>query len=94
MKLFRIILFGLVFAVIAACTPMIYGVPQDRWDLMTEQERIAAMEAYKERQIAYQQAAAEQAKQKAQTGKANQEPSASPKSGGKKVVDSEDYEVK
>ncbi|MBN1244017.1 molecular chaperone DnaK [Candidatus Bathyarchaeota archaeon] len=44
--------------------------------------------------VIYQQAAAEQAKQKAQQEQANQEPSASPDSGDKKVVDSEDYEVK
>jgi len=41
--------------------------------------------------VIYQQAAAEQAKQKAQ---ASQEPSAPPGSGDEKVVDSEDYEVK
>jgi len=44
--------------------------------------------------VIYQQAAAEQAKQKAQAGQASQEPSASQGSGGEKVVDSEDYEVK
>jgi len=50
--------------------------------------------------VIYQQAAAEQAKQKAQAGQkgpadqASQEPSASTDSGEKKVVDSEDYEVK
>jgi molecular chaperone DnaK len=43
--------------------------------------------------VIYQQVAAEQAKQK-QAGQANQEPSASQSSGGEKVVDSEDYEVK
>jgi len=42
----------------------------------------------------YQQAAAEQAKQKAQAGQASQGPSASQGGGDKKVVDSEDYEVK
>jgi hypothetical protein len=42
--------------------------------------------------VIYQQAAAEQAKQKAQAGQANQEPSQS--GAGEKVVDSEDYEVK
>jgi len=49
--------------------------------------------------VIYQQAAAEQAKQAqageaGQAGQASQEPSASPDSGDKKVVDSEDYEVK
>jgi molecular chaperone DnaK len=44
--------------------------------------------------VIYQQAAAEQAKQKTQADQASQEPSAPSGSGGKKVVDSEDYEVK
>jgi molecular chaperone DnaK len=44
--------------------------------------------------VIYQQAAAEQAKQKEQAEQASQEPSASPGSGDQKVVDSEDYEVK
>jgi molecular chaperone DnaK len=44
--------------------------------------------------VIYQQAAAEQAKQKAEAGQASQEPSASQDSGGEKVVNSEDYEVK
>ena len=56
----------LLVAALAACTPTIYGVPQDRWDLMTEQERIVAMEAYKEHQIAYQKAAAERARLRAE----------------------------
>jgi molecular chaperone DnaK len=43
--------------------------------------------------VIYQQAAAEQAKQKAQA-EASKESSAPPGSGDKKVVDSEDYEVK
>jgi molecular chaperone DnaK len=49
--------------------------------------------------VIYQQAAAEQAKQAkagqaGAAGQASQEPSASQGSGDKKVVDSEDYEVK
>jgi molecular chaperone DnaK len=44
--------------------------------------------------VIYQQAAAEQAKQKAQKKQADQEPSAPSGSDDKKVVDSEDYEVK
>jgi len=44
--------------------------------------------------VIYQQAAAEQAKQKAQADQASKEPTAPPGSGDKKVVDSEDYEVK
>ena len=44
--------------------------------------------------VIYQQAAAEQAKQKAQKSQADQEPSAHSDSDDKKVVDSEDYEVK
>lgn len=66
MKLTRLFLIGLILAVLAACTPMIYGVPQETWDLMTEDERITAMDVYKQRQIAYQQAAAEGARIRAE----------------------------
>jgi len=62
----RSILILMLLVFVTACTPMIYGVPQERWDLMTENERIAAMEAYKARQIAYQQAAAERARIRAE----------------------------
>jgi molecular chaperone DnaK len=44
--------------------------------------------------VIYQQAAAEQAKQKAQAGQQSQKPPPSGKAGSEKVVDSEDYEVK
>ena len=54
----KLLITGLILAVLAACTPMIYGVPQERWDIMSEQERIVAMETYTQRQIAHQQAAA------------------------------------
>jgi hypothetical protein len=30
---------------LVACTPRIYGVPEDLWETMCESERIAAMEA-------------------------------------------------
>ncbi len=72
MKSLSILVAGALLALLAACTPMIYGVPQERWDLMTEQERIAAMEAYTERQIAYQQAAAERARIRAEQEAARQ----------------------
>jgi hypothetical protein len=66
MKSLNTVILSCLIALLTACTPMIYGVPQDRWDVMTENERIAAMEAYKERQIAYQQAAAERARIRAE----------------------------
>ncbi len=44
--------------------------------------------------VIYQQAAAEQAKQKAQPGQQSQQPPPSGEAGGEKVVDSKDYEVK
>jgi len=47
---------------VCACTPHIYGVPQPTWDRMSEAERVEAMHLYNERQIAYQQAAAERAR--------------------------------
>jgi len=50
---------------LAACTPRIYGVPEDRWETMSEQERVAAMEAYKARQEALRQQSEEQARLRA-----------------------------
>jgi hypothetical protein len=50
---------------LAACTPRIYGVPEDRWETMSEQERVAAMEAYKARQEALRQQREEQARLRA-----------------------------
>lgn len=55
----------LLIMLLAACTPRIYGVPQERWETMSEQERISAMEAYKARQEALRQKRAEQARLKA-----------------------------
>ena len=62
----RILILFLSLVILSACTPMIYGVPQERWDLMSEKERIVIMEAYKERQIAYRQAAADRARIRAE----------------------------
>jgi hypothetical protein len=50
---------------LAGCTTTIYGVPQERWDVMSEPERIAAMDAYKARQAAIQERMREQARQRA-----------------------------
>ncbi len=55
---------------LAACTPRIYGVPEDRWETMSEQERVAAMEAYKARQEALRQQREERAHLKAMEKKA------------------------
>lgn len=51
-----------VMMALAACTPRIYGVPEERWETMSEQERVAAMEAYKARQEALRQQREEQAR--------------------------------
>jgi len=62
----RMLVVGLVLlALTGACTPTIYGVPETTWAQMSEPERIAAMEAYRQRQIALQQAQAERARQRA-----------------------------
>ncbi len=61
-------LFGilvLVVMLLSACATRIYGVPEERWETMSEQERIAAMEAYKARQEALRQRRAEQARLRA-----------------------------
>ena len=50
---------------LAACTPKIYGIPEGRWETMSEQERIAAMEAYKARQETLRQQQEQQAHLKA-----------------------------
>lgn len=52
----------ILWVILAGCTPRIYGVPQKQWDTMSEQERIAAMEAYKEHQETLRQQQAERAR--------------------------------
>jgi hypothetical protein len=52
----------LAMMLLAACTPRIYGVPQERWETMSEQERIAAIEAYQARQEVLRQQRQEQAR--------------------------------
>jgi hypothetical protein len=54
----------LVVMIMAGCTPTIYGVPQERWDVMSEAERVAAMDAYRARQAALQERMREQARQR------------------------------
>ena len=63
----------LLAMLLAACTPRIYGVPQDRWETMSEQERIAAMDAYKARQEVLRQQREEQARLRAIEKKAQLE---------------------
>ncbi len=65
MKNLILILMGLLLIVLTACTPMVYGVPQPTWALMSEPERTEAMTIYNQRQIARQQAIAEQNRQQA-----------------------------
>ena len=57
--------FMLLILFLSACTPRIYGVPEERWKTMSEQERIAAMEAYTARQEALRQRREEQARLRA-----------------------------
>lgn len=52
----------ILWLILAGCTPRIYGVPQKQWDTMSKQERIAAMEAYKEHQETLRQQQAERAR--------------------------------
>ena len=56
---------GLILFLIGltGCTTTIYGVPQERWDTMGEQERVAAMEAYQARQAVLRQQREERARQ-------------------------------
>lgn len=55
----------LLMMLLAACAPRIYGVPQERWETMSEQERVAAMEAYKARQEVLRQQREKQARLRA-----------------------------
>lgn len=55
----------LMALLLAGCASKIYGVPEERWETMSEQERIAAMEAYKARQEVLRQQRAEQARLRA-----------------------------
>jgi hypothetical protein len=50
---------------LAACTPYMYGVPQESWDRMSEPERIEAMRVYEREQQARRQAAEERARRQA-----------------------------
>lgn len=47
---------------LAACTPYMYGVPQETWDRMSEPERIEAMRVYEREQQARRLAAEERAR--------------------------------
>lgn len=50
---------------LSACTPYLYGVPQDRWDRMSESERVEAMRVYEREQQARRIAAEERARRQA-----------------------------
>lgn len=52
-------------SLLAACTPYMYGVPQETWDRMSEPERIEAMRVYEREQQARRQAAEERARRQA-----------------------------
>jgi hypothetical protein len=53
----------LIFLV--ACTPYMYGVPQESWDRMSEPERIQAMQVYEREQQARRQATEQRAQREA-----------------------------
>jgi len=53
----------LLLLALTGCTATIYGVPQGRWETMGEQERVAAMEAYRARQTLLRQQREERARQ-------------------------------
>ena len=57
---------SLVLALLlGACTPYMYGVPQETWDRMSEPERIEAIRVYEREQLARRQAAEERARREA-----------------------------
>lgn len=49
-----------VLLLIAACTPYMYGVPQESWDRMSEAERVEAMRVYQHEQQEQRRIAEEQ----------------------------------
>lgn len=57
---------ALLLTALAACTPMVYGVPKSTWAGMSEPERLEAMHQYQQRQLAYEQARQERARQMAE----------------------------
>lgn len=60
-----VLIFLALSILLAACTPYMYGVPQDTWDRMSEPERIEAMRVYEQREQMRRQAAEERARQQA-----------------------------
>ncbi len=59
------LVFALLLALLSACTPYVYGVPEPTWNTMSEAERLETMRIYQERQQAYQRAMEERARQNA-----------------------------
>ena len=54
-----------LIVLLAACAPYMYGVPQAKWDRMSEPERIEAMRVYEREQQARRAAAEERARRQA-----------------------------
>ena len=54
-----------VSSLLAACTPYMYGVPQESWNRMSGAERIEAIRVYERDQQARRQAAEERARRAA-----------------------------
>ncbi len=65
MKQLMLLMIGLLLVVLTACTPMIYGVPQETWNGMNADQRTVTINIYQERQRARQIAAEERARQHA-----------------------------
>jgi len=51
---------SVILLLIAACTPYIYGVPQENWDRMSQTERVEAMRVYEREQQEQRRVAEEQ----------------------------------
>ena len=60
----------LLAVTLTACTPLIHGVPEDRWVRMSETERAAAREVHAERQRQLEIERAEYARREAATAEA------------------------
>jgi hypothetical protein len=51
----RFVFLLLVAVVLAACTPMMYGVPLEQWDKLSEAQKLETIKGYNERQLLRQQ---------------------------------------
>ena len=45
----------LLLSLLTACTPRVFGIPEERWQQLTEEQRLEAIRGYNERELLRQQ---------------------------------------